>query len=437
MKDVIIRERILKNGKKVYEYRFEICSVDGKRKHASKSGFSTKAEARKAGMEAQALYWNKGKVIKNHKLSFADFLDTWIENDCMITLKESTIIGYKKKIDNHIKPALGTMNIHSITREDLQIFVNDKYDKGYSRNTLSSLIGILTKSLNYAADNGYIAVSPAVRIKIPKNRTPTIPTRTKERVNIPDEIIHDIFERFPESSNSHIPLLLGYECGLRIGEVFGLVWEDIDFENRTLTVNRQIQWHQDQNRSKDEIAQDNGHSECGNGYWYFTNPKYNSFRTIDITEHLAELLKREYQKQVSMQKAYGEYHISYYSKYKLHFNGKTNPIESIDNPINSENTGYKVNFICVRNDGSYISSRTMQHTSNVIRNTIYSNFSFHALRHTHASQLYAAGVSDKYISERLGHKGEHITKDVYIHLTDKARTNSRKVLEELYQKPEK
>ena len=45
------------------------------------------------------------------------------------------------------------MNIHNINREDLQDFINYMFDNGYSRNTLSSVIGILSKSLNYAADD--------------------------------------------------------------------------------------------------------------------------------------------------------------------------------------------------------------------------------------------------------------------------------------------
>lgn len=58
--------------------------------------------------------------------------------------------------------------------------------------------------------------------------------------------------------------------------------------------------------------------------------------------------------------------------------------------------------------------------------------SFHSIRHTHASQLYAAGANDKYISERLGHKADRVTKDVYIHLTDKTRADGRKILDALY-----
>lgn len=432
MTEISIREHTLKNGKKSFEYRFEICSVDGKRKQISKSGFSSRSEAKKAGADAQSLYFNKGKIIKKYKLSFADFLDIWMENDCKITLKESTISSYDKKIRNHIKPELGSMNIHSISREDIQEFINKKFDNGYSKNTLSSLIGILSKAMSYAEDNGYIISSPAVRIKIPMNKTPSVPTRKNERDIIPDEIVHDILKRFPETSPSHIPIILGYECGLRIGEVFALVWNDIDFENKTLTVNRQIQWHQDTSRTKEEIAESNGQSECGNGYWYFSNPKYNSFRTIDLTDSLTELLKREYERQQNMKKAYSDCYTMNYSKYKLRYLGKANSPENIDNPVNTIESDYQINFVCVRNDGTYISSRTMHHVSTVIKNKIYKKFSFHSLRHTHASQLYAAGANDKYISKRLGHKADRVTKDVYIHLTDKTRADGRKILDALY-----
>lgn len=434
MSEVTIREHVLKNGKKSYEYRFEICSVGGKRKQVSKSGFPSKTAARRAGFEAQSLYYNKGTVIKNSKMSYADYLDIWIEKDCKITLKESTITGYQKRIKNYIKPALGKMNIHSITREDIQDFINDMFDKGFSRNTLSSLIGIVSKSLNYAADNGYIAVSPAIRIKIPMNRTPTVPTRKVQRVNIPEEIVLDILQKFPENTYPHIPILLGYECGLRSGEVFGLVWEDIDFKNKTLTVNRQIQWHQDENRSKNEKHQTNGSKKCGDGYWYFENPKYNSFRTIDISDHLAKILKREYKHQLEMESVYEEFYTHYFSRYKLNFYGKSNPYENINNSIGFNKTDFKVNFVCRRENGTFYSKRSLLYAISIIKKEIYNNFSFHALRHTHASQLYAAGASDKYITERLGHKADRITKDVYIHLTDKARDDGRKILDSLYTK---
>lgn len=50
-----------------------------------------------------------------------------------------------------------------------------------------------------------------------------------------------IIERFPEGHPSHLALMLGYYCGLRLGEVYGLTWDCVDFENKTITINKQMQ----------------------------------------------------------------------------------------------------------------------------------------------------------------------------------------------------
>lgn len=239
-----------------------------------------------------------------------------------------------------------------------------------------------------------------------------------------------IFERFPETHPSHIPLKLGYECGLRIGEAYALTWEDIDLENKTLTVNRQVQWHEDAERSTADKKKSNGKADCGQGYWYFSNPKYNSFRTIDLSDDLCELLKREKARQKKMQEYYGEYYIKYYSNRPLEFRGKDNSGECPPNPITKEG-GYTVNFLCVRESGEYISSRTMQHTSRVIKGLIPESFKFHDLRHTHVSILYENHVYEKYIKERMGHKKVTTTRE-YQEQSEFLNQHGRKALNDIF-----
>ena len=79
MGELFIKPRTLKSGKTVYEYAFEIASVDGKRKRKTKSGFATKREAREAGKLAQQTYENIGQAIEPSDMSFSDFLDEWME----------------------------------------------------------------------------------------------------------------------------------------------------------------------------------------------------------------------------------------------------------------------------------------------------------------------------------------------------------------------
>ncbi|MBD5086489.1 MAG: site-specific integrase [Clostridiales bacterium] len=430
MINLCIRKRFSTNGA-VYEYRFEIASIDGKRKWKSKSGFKTVTEARKAGREAMRQYENYGHIAKD-QISVADFFDIWFEKDCMVDLKETTLTHYKKVIDNVFKPKLGSYRLRSLTREVLQAFLVEMYDFGYSRNSLVSFKGMLTKSMNYAMDNHYIVCTPAVRLKIPKNRVPQVPTRSAPHHFIKGEVMQKIFERFTERSSSYIPLKLGYECGLRLGETFGLCWEDIDLVNKVIYINRQVQWYQDKERTIYDKIANNGSSECGNGYWYFSAPKYNSYRAIEISDGLAKILSVEKKRQEIAKAYYGIYYHNYYSDRPLVFDNKFNMYNDIQNRIRTQETDYLIHFVCIREDGTFISPRTMQHATKIIKKDICEEFDYHSLRHTHASILAESGATQKYIQCRLGHSKLSTTFEVYEHVTDDIRQQGRSVVNRVF-----
>lgn len=431
MTDIIIDKRINKDGTFSYRYRFEVASIDGKRRWKSKSGFTTKREARDAAKLAQQAYESVGQPIEPSDMSFADFLDEWMEQECKLTCKASTIQGYEKKIRLYIKPELGGYRIKSITKSNLQDFIIKMYNDGFSRNTISSVKGLLTKSFDFAVDRHYITTTPAIKLIIPTKLQPKKTTRTKKHVYIPNEIIDKIFERFPEGTSAYIPLMIGYHTGLRLGEIFALVWEDIDFKNKTLTVSRQIQWNPGMPRTKEEKARANGTSES-NGYWYFSSPKYNSYRTIDIDDMLSDALKKEYNKQIRAREYYAEYYNQYYCNYKMVYS-KTDDILP-ENQISQDKSANVVDFICRREDGSYISPRTTQHISHIIHTQLnYPEYDTHSLRHTHGTMLLENGADFVYIQRRLGHKDLKTTMEIYTnHLTDKIKERGNVALNNLY-----
>ena len=433
MGEIIIRPRTLKDGKIVYEYAFEIASVDGKRKRKTKCGFKTKKEAREAGKLAQQAYESVGQPIEPSSMSYADFLDQWIEKDVKITCKADTVKGYEKKIRLYIKPNLGDYRIKSITKDNLQQFITKMFNDGFSPNTISSIRGLLSKSFNYAVDNNYIKVSPAIGLKKPKNLQPQKKTRQKPHVYIPQEKMEEIFKRFPEGTSAYIPLMIGYHCGLRLGEIYALTWNDIDLENKTLSVNRQVQWYSEK-RTKEDIRRTNGTSES-NGYWYFSEPKYKSYRTIDIDNKLIEILRKEHNKQNRAEEYYGEYYKQYYSDDKLYYDGVEpkyiiSPVNKIDTVI----TDNKVNFVCRREDGSYISPRTAQHTSAIIHKQLdFPEYDTHSLRHTHGTMLLENGADMVYIQRRLGHKNIQVTMNIYTnHITEKIKDNNNQKLNNMF-----
>ena len=166
-------------------------------------------------------------------------------------------------------------------------------------------------------------------------------------LNIPPERIEQIFRRFPEGTSDYIPMQFGYKCGMRLGEAFAVCWEDIDFEKHTVYINKQIQWD---NKEK---------------YWYFSNPKYNSFRTVELDSELYDTLVRAHDRQERARAFYDNYYCN------LYLNAK--------NVINTEGDGVIIHPIAVRENGTLISPRTMQHTSKIIHHEFgYPDFTFHS-----------------------------------------------------------
>lgn len=397
--------RTRKRGK-YWEYEFDAAKVAGKRNRISKSGYKTKAEAVAAGAAAMAEYNNSGIKFIPSEMSYADFLDYWMESYCLITLKKTTLDNYRKRIKAHIKPALGTYKLTSLTTASLQKFINSKIEAQYSLNTLSVLRGILTGSLQYAVRQNMLKNNPAREIRIPTGRsTESLQLRSAPHKYIPADVMERIFERFPERHPSHIPLMLGYRCGLRIGEVFAITWDCVDLEKGKILINKQVQWN-----PKEQ-------------WWFFTNPKFNSFRTIDLDNALLELLRRERRRQ-EKDKAY------YEDMYTVYYENDMRGIVTSPDGASSVNP---VELMMVRQDGSYIQSRTLQHTSSVIHYELgVKGFTFHSLRHTHATMLAEAGMPQKYTQQRLGHKDISVTLKYYTHLTDKMSEIGGKILESMF-----
>lgn len=177
----------------------------------------------------------------------------------------------------------------------------------------------------------------------------------------------------------------------------------------------------------------NGSSDCGNGCWYFAPPKYDSYRTVEISDELAELLFKEQARQSRAMEYYSIYYTSYDVEQPFTFDGKKPEYPVIMNKLSKSGYGYPIHLVCVRDNGTYISPRTMQNVTKCVRKEITDQFDFHSLRKTHASMLAELGVNQKYIQTRLGHTNLETTFNVYECTTDLMRQHGRVVLNKMFQ----
>lgn len=424
------RNKNFPDRKSNWEYRFEIAKIDGKRQAISKSGFRTKKEALDAGAKALAEYNNAGLCFEPSDISVSDYLDYWFEQSCKANMRYNTQINYAGLIRNHLKPHFGHYKLKSLTPTIMQEYANHLNLSGYSHSSIVNMFATMQSALDYAVHPlGYIKDNPARYIKFP-----TGGKARKERIILAQDEFKEIIERFPFGNRFHIPLLIGWHCGLRISETFCLTWDDVDFENKVITVSKQIVKRKigedtRTNSSNSQKIKEDKHD------WYFTEPKYNSSRVIKIDDILFEALKKEKGRQENNEERYGEYYTIQVLKTEIDEKGKE--IQRLLPVSKSIPTLLqRVNMICVDENGSYTSVDSFKYCARIIHHELKLSFDYHSLRHTHATRLIEGGANSKIVQQRLGHKHITTTLQTYVHPSEKMQDDAVKIFEMLEKEEE-
>jgi integrase len=223
--------------------------------------------------------------------------------------------------------------------------------------------------------------------------------------------------------------MIGFYTGLRISEAFALTWDDIDFENRTLTVNKQIV---KRNFGADvrKVVEKKGKKEQRSS-WYFTTPKTESSnRTIPFGETLYSALKQEKNAQMRNEMKYGEYYTIHVLKKEVDEKGNDMfRVVPVQKCLNSQLP--RTRLICVAENGQYTSTDSFKYCSRVIHKELHLAFDYHSLRHTHATLLIESGANVKNVQARLGHSNIQTTLQTYVHDTEKMGEQSVELFEQI------
>ena len=340
-------------------------------------------------------------------------------------MKYHTIEAYKNIIKNHIKPRVGFYRLSQITTATLQEFVNNTYvEYGFSKNFMKNILKVLKTSLNYAADVvGFIKENPALKVKLPRYDIPdSDPAHifSKEEIKI-------ILERFKKNHCVYYAFLTAYYTGLRVSEVFCLTWDDIDLENKKLTVNKNI-------LKKNQAGATHGRHISGKAttMWFFGTCKTkSSYRTIDIGDTLVNALKEYKKEQEENKLEYGDYYMKHYAKIVKNTYTNQDETKIINAYKEIEVALPEVNLVFVKNNGVFEGTDSCKYPFKVIHYELGINCRFHDFRDTHATRLIEAGADVKAVSKRLGHSTIRTTYEIYVRVTEKMKNDAVDKFEEI------
>ena len=177
----------------------------------------------------------KNQNAENIEQSFNIYLTDWVKQCLRLqkgNIKSSTLRVYERYFNNHIKPFFGNILLRKINRAILREFVGSLSE--LSPSTVRGIFSFLRECLKAAESEGYILpVWSGVQLPKPKKSEAAVFSR-EEQAKIEKSL--DIVK-----CPNEVGILICLYAGLRIGEVCGLRWTDIDFNNKYMTINRTVQ----------------------------------------------------------------------------------------------------------------------------------------------------------------------------------------------------
>ena len=312
-------------------------------------------------------------ALKAAQYTVGQWMDVWFENYAKIKVRPSSHQTYRGYIDNHIKPNIGKIPLGKLTTLELQklykkLLSKGRVDrieakgqpKGLSPKTVRNIHQVISSAMDFAKAQKLIAVNPTDGCALPK-------LEHREMKTLPVEQLASFLREAKESGVFEM-YYIELATGLRRGELLGLKWEDLDLEQGTLRVQRQV------SRINGEVVEAPLKTK-------------NSYRTISLGTDAVGILKEQRKKCGSSEYVFPS---------------------PTGGPISPDSV--------------------IQMLHRVLKRAGLPKVRFHDLRHTFATVALQNGVDIKTVSGMLGHYSAGFTLDTYAHVTTQAQREAAKTM---------
>lgn len=226
---------------KIIETLWVNYTINGKRFRKSLEMENTKANYKRAENEILPLLQYKllnGELNQNKKIPTIEEYMTFSFELHKGGRCQSTIYGHQKNYDKYIKKSFGHKSLDKIKSSEITLWQNN-LQKEYklSKSYILKIRGLLYTMFEDAIENEVIKINPIKKVKSIK-QTEDSKVKRIELTPFKTEEINKILSVATNQDKNLIAIL--FMTGLRIGECIGLTWDNIDFENKTITIRKQI-----------------------------------------------------------------------------------------------------------------------------------------------------------------------------------------------------
>ena len=322
-------------------------------------GESGKKAAKQVAQQIQARLVLGQASFDSHKtgVTFDSYSETFLQR-IQHTRKPSTHEAYQQTLTCNIKPMIGKLALHAVTREKVKALAMAGLEKGQSPKTVQNTIRCLSSLLSQAVEDGLLAVNSALK---PGKFLPKISKR--RGINpLTREEIATLLDTAKTKAPRYYPIFLcAARTGLRMGELLALQWDDLDFNGRCIQISRNFT------------------------HWKLTTPKSGENRRVDMSLELTQVLKDL----------------------------------KLERQIDAGASGTDVPpWVFCNENGGLLHPNNLRDRIfyGLLTKANLRKVRFHDLRHSYASLLLQQGESPVYVKEQLGHSSIQITVDCYGHL---------------------
>ncbi len=165
---------------------------------------------------------------------FSALLEEWLRDIKRQGRSPLTLREYRRLIDKTIAPALGTVPLDALTGHDLDVFYGELQERGLAAGSIRQVHAIVRAACRQGIRWSWLKVNPA------DAATPPKPSRTPQKAPSSADVLQLIRAAEEEDSQLAVFISLAASTGARRGELLGLVWGDVDWEKRTLTIERSV-----------------------------------------------------------------------------------------------------------------------------------------------------------------------------------------------------